>query len=42
LRFSRDRSHADVGVLIGRSEAATKQIIYRAMKTLRARLEVRQ
>jgi RNA polymerase sigma-70 factor, ECF subfamily len=41
LRFGQDRSHAEVGVLIGRSEAATKQIIYRAIKTLRARLEVR-
>jgi len=42
LRFGRDRSHAEVGVLIGRSEAATKQIIYRAMKTLRTKLEVKQ
>jgi len=35
LRFGRDLSHAEVGVIIGRSEAATKQLIYRAMQTLR-------
>jgi len=40
LRFGRDLSHAEVGVIIGRSEAATKQIVYRAMKTLRTQLEV--
>jgi RNA polymerase sigma-70 factor (ECF subfamily) len=40
LRFGRDLSHAEVGVIIGRSEAATKQLIYRAMKTLRERLGV--
>ena len=40
LRFGRDLSHAEVGVIIGRSEAATKQLIYRAMKTLRAQLGV--
>ncbi len=40
LRFARDLSHAEVGAIIGRSEAATKQLIYRAMQTLRARLEV--
>lgn len=39
LRFGRDLSHAEVGVIIGRSEAATKQLIYRAMKSLRAQLE---
>lgn len=38
LRFGRDLTHAEVGVLIGRSEAATKQLIYRAIKTLRERL----
>ena len=38
LRFGRDLSHAEVGAIIGRSEAATKQLIYRAMKTLRERL----
>ncbi|MBI2761706.1 MAG: sigma-70 family RNA polymerase sigma factor [Chloroflexi bacterium] len=40
LRFARELSHAEVGVIIGRSEAATKQLIYRAMLTLRARLGV--
>lgn len=40
LRFARDLSHAEVGVIIGRSEAATKQLVYRAMKTLRVQLEV--
>ncbi len=40
LRFGRDLSHAEIGPLIGRSEAATKQIIYRAIKTLRERLIV--
>jgi RNA polymerase sigma-70 factor (ECF subfamily) len=39
LRFSRDLSHAEVGVIIGRSETATKQLIYRAMKTLRGQLQ---
>ena len=39
LRFGRDLSHAEVGAIIGRSEAATKQLVYRAMKTLRERLE---
>ncbi len=39
LRFGRDLSHAEVGSMIGRSEAATKQLIYRAMKTLRVQLE---
>jgi RNA polymerase sigma-70 factor (ECF subfamily) len=40
LRFGRDLSHAEVGVLIGRSEAATKQLIYRAVRTLRAQAGV--
>lgn len=35
LRFGRNLSHSEVGVIIGRSEAATKQLIYRAMQTLR-------
>jgi len=39
LRFGRDLSHAEVGVIIGRSEAATKQLIYRAMKSLRSQME---
>jgi RNA polymerase sigma-70 factor, ECF subfamily len=38
LRFGQGLSHAEVGVRIGRSETATKQIIYRAIKTLRQRL----
>jgi RNA polymerase sigma-70 factor (ECF subfamily) len=38
LRFGRDLSHAEVGIIIGRSETATKQLIYRAMKHLRERL----
>jgi RNA polymerase sigma-70 factor (ECF subfamily) len=38
LRFGRDLSHAEIGPIIGRSEAATKQLIYRAVKTLRKRL----
>ena len=42
LRYGRDRSHAEVGVIIGRSEAATKQILYRAMKTLRVKLEANE
>lgn len=40
LRFGRDLSHAEVGVIIGRSEAATKQLIFRAMQTLRRAVEV--
>lgn len=39
LRFGRDLSHAEIGPIIGRSEAATKQLIYRAIKTLRQRLQ---
>jgi RNA polymerase sigma-70 factor, ECF subfamily len=39
LRFGRDLSHAEIGPIIGRSEAATKQLIYRAMKTLRRNLQ---
>ena len=38
LRYGQDLSHAEVGRRIGRSEAATKQLVYRAMLTLRARL----
>ena len=38
LRFGQDLSHAEVGQRIGRSEAATKQLVYRAMLTLRARM----
>ena len=39
LRFGRDLSHAEIGPIIGRSESATKQLIYRALKTLRQRLQ---
>lgn len=38
LRFGRGLSHIEVGRIIGRGEPATKQLIYRAIKTLRARL----
>jgi RNA polymerase sigma-70 factor (ECF subfamily) len=38
LRFGRDLSYTEIGPIIGRSEAATKQLIYRAMQTLRRRL----
>jgi RNA polymerase sigma-70 factor, ECF subfamily len=36
--FGRGLSHAETGREIGRSETATKQLVYRAVKTLRARL----
>jgi RNA polymerase sigma-70 factor (ECF subfamily) len=39
LRFGHDLSHAEIGPIIGRSEAATKQLVYRALKTLRKRLQ---
>jgi RNA polymerase sigma-70 factor (ECF subfamily) len=38
LYFGRGMPHADVGRVIGRSEPATKQLVYRAVQTLRARL----
>jgi RNA polymerase sigma-70 factor (ECF subfamily) len=38
LYFARGLSHAEVGRAIGRSEAATKQLVYRAVKSLRSRL----
>lgn len=38
LYFGQGLSHAETGKEIGRSEAATKQLVYRAVKTLRARL----
>jgi RNA polymerase sigma-70 factor (ECF subfamily) len=40
LYFAHGLSHAEVGRTIGRSEAATKQLVYRAVKTLRSRLAV--
>jgi RNA polymerase sigma-70 factor (ECF subfamily) len=38
LYFSHGLSHAEVGRTIGRSETATKQLVYRAVQTLRSRL----
>jgi RNA polymerase sigma-70 factor (ECF subfamily) len=38
LYVARELSHAEVGRIIGRSETATKQLVYRAVKTLRLRL----
>jgi RNA polymerase sigma-70 factor (ECF subfamily) len=38
LYFAHGLSHAEVGRTIGRSEAATKQMVYRAVKALRLRL----
>lgn len=38
LYYGRDLSHAEVGRRLGRSEAAAKQLVYRAIKTLRGRL----
>lgn len=42
LYFSHGLSHAETGRTIGRSEAATKQLVYRAVKTLRIRLSALQ
>jgi len=42
LYFAHDLSHAEVGRRIGRSEAATKQLVYRAVQTLRERLVVEE
>ena len=38
LYFAHGLSHAEVGRAIGRSETATKQLVYRAVKALRGRL----
>ena len=38
LYFARGLSHGEVGQVIGRSESATKQLVYRAVKTLRQQL----
>ena len=38
LYFAHGLSHAETGRAIGRSEAATKQLVYRAVKALRSRL----
>lgn len=40
LYFGHGLSHAETGRAIGRSEAATKQLVYRAVKTLRAAVVV--
>ncbi|MGD9892217.1 MAG: sigma-70 family RNA polymerase sigma factor [Dehalococcoidia bacterium] len=40
LYFSHGLSHAEVGRTIGRSETATKQLVYRAVQTLRSRLAI--
>jgi RNA polymerase sigma-70 factor, ECF subfamily len=42
LYFARGLTHAETGRLIGRSEAATKQLIYRAVQTLRRQLAARE
>lgn len=39
LRFWEDRAVDDVAAQIGRSPGATKQLLHRALKTLRARLQ---
>lgn len=39
LRFAHDRSFSEIGIMLGRSEDAAKQLLYRALRTLRARLE---
>lgn len=38
LSIAQGRSHAETGRIIGRSEAATKQLVYRGVKTVRVRL----
>jgi RNA polymerase sigma-70 factor (ECF subfamily) len=40
LYFAHGLSHAETGRAIGRSEPATKQLVYRAVKALRARLAI--
>jgi RNA polymerase sigma-70 factor (ECF subfamily) len=38
LYFGREMTHAEVGRVIGRSEGATRQLVFRAVQTLRMRL----
>ena len=42
LYFAHGLAHAEVGRAIGRSEAATKQMVYRAVKALRSRLAIEE
>jgi RNA polymerase sigma-70 factor (ECF subfamily) len=39
LRFAHDMSFAEISVVLGRSEDAAKQLLYRALRTLRKKLE---
>ncbi len=39
LRFARDMSLRDIAVVLGRSEGAVKQLLFRAVKGLRQRLQ---
>lgn len=39
LRFAHDLSFQEMGLVLGRSEAAAKQLLYRALRRLRVRLE---
>lgn len=39
LRFWGERSFAEIGDLMGRSEAAAKQLVYRAIRALRLQIE---
>lgn len=42
LYFGRDMTHAEVGRVIGRSEPATRQLVFRGVQTLRSRLSERE
>jgi RNA polymerase sigma-70 factor (ECF subfamily) len=39
LRFWGERSYAEIGEQMGRSEAAVKQLVYRALRAMRAQME---
>ena len=39
LRFAHELSFQEIGIVLGRSEAAAKQLLYRALRNLRVRLE---